>query len=123
MQENNVPKHLINVGNKMKEGWKFLASKYDIDLDISGMHPLGHIELKYENPLVLKTLFTQLMLEKGFFASKSFYASYAHKEEHVEKYLDAVDDMFEFISKTIYEEKPDKYLKGHVCHSGFRRLT
>lgn len=123
MQENNVPKHLINVGKKMKEGWKFLASKYDLDIDISGMHPLGHFELKYENPLVLKTLFTQIMLEKGFLASTSFYASYAHKDEHVEKYLDAVDDVFDFISKAIDEGKPEKYLKGPVCHSGFRRLT
>lgn len=123
MQENNVPQHLISMGKKVKEGWKSLASKHDIDIDVSGIDPLGHFDFRYENPLVLKTLFTQLTLDKGFLASTAFYASYAHKDEHVEKYLRSADSAFGFISNAIKEGKPEKYLKGPVCHSGFKRLT
>ncbi len=123
MKENNVPQHLISIGKKVKEGWKALAHKHHISIDVSGMDPLGHIDFKYENPLVLKTLFTQLMLDKGFLASTAFYASYAHKEEQVENYLETVDNVFGFISKSIAEGNPEKYLKGPVCHAGFKRLT
>jgi len=55
---------------------------------------------------VLKTLFTELMLERGFLATTAFYASYAHKKTHVMRYLDATDQAFEFISKTIKKEVP-----------------
>lgn len=123
LKKNNVPQHLGKIGKKLHDGWKFLAADHDINIEVSGRHPLGHFEFKYENPLVLKTLFTQLMLEKGFLASNSFYASYAHKEEHVEKYLKAAEDAFKFISKSIAEGNPEKYLKGPVCHAGFKRLT
>ena len=62
-------------------------------------------------------------LIKGFLATTSFYASFAHKEKDVKKYLKAVEETFAFISSAIKEGKPEKYLKGPVCHSGFKRLT
>jgi glutamate-1-semialdehyde aminotransferase len=123
LRENNVPQHLCKIGKKVQEGWKSLASEHDVDIEVSGIYPLGHFEFKYENLLVLKTLFTQLMLEKGFLASTAFYASYAHKDGHVKKYLEAADSTFKFISKSIAEGTPEKYLKGPVCHAGFWRLT
>lgn len=123
IKDNNVTEHLIRAGKKVKDLWKTIASKYDIDIEISGIDPLGHFDFKYEKPLVIKTLFTQLMLEKGFLASNGFYASYAHQDEFIEKYSDAVDSTFTLISIAIKDGNPDKYLKGPVCHSGFKRLT
>ncbi|MBU4445556.1 aminotransferase class III-fold pyridoxal phosphate-dependent enzyme [bacterium] len=123
IREKNVTRHLIKIGKKMKESWESLASIHDLNIEVSGIDPLGHFDFKYENPLVLKTLFTQLMLEKGFLASTGFYASFAHKEEHIESYLKAADEAFGFISKSIAEGKTEKYLKGPVCHAGFKRLT
>jgi glutamate-1-semialdehyde aminotransferase len=123
LKENNVTEHLMTTGKMIQEGWKSEALKHGIDIDVSGIYPLGHFSFKYKEPLVLKTLFTQLMLEKDFLASTAFYASFAHKGEHVEKYLIAVDNVFEDISKAVTEGNPEKYLKGPVCHSGFRRLT
>jgi len=124
LQKNDVPKYLINIGKKVQEGWKKLAKKYNLNIIISGIYPLGHFYFNYgDNSLILKTLFTQLMLEKGFLATTAFYASYAHKEEYVENYLKAVDEVFAFISKTIQKGNPEKYLIGPVCHAGFRRLT
>jgi glutamate-1-semialdehyde 2,1-aminomutase len=60
---------------------------------------------------------------KRFLAATAFYASYAHKQKHIDKYLAAVDEAFDFISEAIEEGYPEKYLKGPVCHAGFRRLT
>ncbi len=123
LKDENVPSHLKKVGKKVQEGWSKLAAKHRIDIEVSGIYPLSHFSFKYKNPLVLKTLFTQYMLEKGFLATTAFYASYAHKEKHVEAYLNAVDPTFNFISKVLREGRPERYLKGAVCHSGFKRLT
>ena len=123
LKRDNIPNHLINIGKNVQEGWKKLSEKHGLNITISGINPLGHFSFNYNNPLVLKTLFTQLMLENGFLATTAFYASFAHKGEHVEKYLEAIDEAFNFIFKAIKEGNPEKYLKGPICHAGFRRLT
>lgn len=123
MREKNVPNHLEKIGKKVQEEWKRSASDQGIDIEVFGTYPLSHFEFKENDPFVLKTLFTQLMLDKGFLASTAFYASYAHSDEHVEKYTEALEYVFEFISKSISEGNPGKYLKGPVCHKGFKRLT
>ena len=123
LKKNNVPKHLINIGKEIQEGWKELAAKYGLKVTVSGVYPLGHFSFDYDNAPILKTLFTQLMLKRGFLATTAFYASYAHKEKHVEAYLEAVDEVFDFIFKAIEEGTPERYLRGPVCHAGFRRLA
>ena len=123
MKERDVPQHLIKIGKKVKDGWKSIASEQGICIEVSGIDPLGHFDFKYENPLVLKTLFTQMMLENGFLASTAFYASYAHREEHVERYIEMSDDVFKLIAESIDKGGPEKFLKGPVCHAGFKRLT
>jgi len=123
LKERDVPSHLINIGKKIQNGWRESAEKNRLKISVSGIYPLGHFSFNYEDPLILKTLFTQLMLERGFLATDSFYASYAHREKNVEKYLEVVDEVFEFIARAIKENKVKKYLKGPICHSGFRRLV
>ena len=123
LKENNVSEHLQSIGKMVQDGWKEKASKNGLDISVSGIFPLGHFSFNYENQLVLKTLFTQLMLEKGFLASTAFYASFAHKSEHIESYLQAVDEVFSFLANAINEGRPEKYLKGPVCQTGFKRLT
>jgi len=123
MLKEKVPEHLERQGKIVQNTWKNNASKYGLKIHVDGIYPLGHFTFDYEKPLILKTLFTQLMLEKGFLASNSYYASFAHKKIHIEKYSNAVDESFSFIKKVIDEGNPEKYLKGPVCHVGFRRLT
>ncbi|MBN4051248.1 aminotransferase class III-fold pyridoxal phosphate-dependent enzyme [bacterium AH-315-M05] len=123
LQKMKVPDHLANVGKKIQDGWKTSAIKNDINISIYGTYPLSHFSFNYENPLIFQTLFTQSMLEKGLLASTNFYASYAHKAEHIEQYLEAVDETFNLISQSIRENKTEKYLKGPIRHSGFVKLT
>ncbi len=123
LKDNNVFEHLMDIGKKIQQGWRELALKNKLKINVSGIYPLGHFSFEYKNPLVLKTLFTQIMLEKGFLATNAFYASYAHKQKHVESYLTAVDTAFDFISIAIKEGDPEKHLNGPICHSGFKRLA
>lgn len=123
MKAENVNKHLVDKGLQIKALWNRLAVKNGLDIKVGGMDPVPHFSFVSDKPLVLKTLFTQLMLDKGFLASTAFYASYAHKDEHVALYDKAVDDAFNFISKAISVNNAEQFLKGPVCHSGFQRLT
>ena len=123
LKDKNVSGCLLKIGRRVQDGWKHLARKNNLDIEVTGTPALGHFSFKHKNPLVLKTLFTQLMLQKGFLASNAFYASFAHKDYHINKYLIGVDDAFSFISKAIKKGDPKKYLKGPVCQEGFKRLT
>jgi hypothetical protein len=123
MKAVGAQQHLIKIGRKVQDGWKSSASKHKVKIEVSGIAPLGHFSFLCAKPLVPKTLFTQCMLEKGFLATGGFYASFAHKQGHIDRYLNAVDEAFFFISKAIRSGNPERELKGPVCHSGFRRIT
>lgn len=121
--QKGVAKHICQMAEDVQKGWSQLAKKHRLIIEVSGIPPFGHFEFKYKEPLVLKTLFTQLMLERGFLASNVYYGSFAHKEEHLKKYLKACDEAFAFIKKAIEQGNPKKYLKGPVSQTGFKRLT
>ena len=118
----NVQAHLMDCGKQVQDGWNRLAQKHDLDIHVSGIYPLSHFDFK-TSPLVCKTRFTQELLRRGFLASTSFYPSYAHQKEHIDAYLQATDEAFELIAAALKEGNPEKYLKGPVCQSGFKRLT
>jgi glutamate-1-semialdehyde 2,1-aminomutase len=122
MMKMNIPAHLMECGKTIQEGWKNLAKKHNIKIHVGSMYPLSHFEFA-DKPLILKSLFTQEMLAKNFLATTSYYACYAHKKEHLEAYLSAVDHTFEFIARVLLEGEPEKYLKGPVCHTGFKRIA
>ncbi|MFH0966853.1 MAG: aminotransferase class III-fold pyridoxal phosphate-dependent enzyme, partial [Methanobacteriota archaeon] len=119
----NVPEHLVKTGNVVQEGWKHAAEDTQIDIDIGGIPPLSHFSANGETGLLVQTLYTQMMLDKGFLAGKSFYASYAHKKEHVQRYLKATEEVFKTISHGIENGTLDRMLKGPVAKPGFHRLT
>ena len=70
----------------------------------------------------LRTLYTQLMLQKGFLAGTLFYPTLAHTPEIVELHGAAVDDTFREIAQAIAAEEVEERLLGPVAHTGFRRL-
>ena len=116
-------KHLMSIGQKVRDGWKECAGRHGLDIEIAGMYPMSHFTFKHEKHLSLKALLVQWMLEKGFLASTSFYAMYANKEEHVSLYLDAVDQVFAKISDAIRSNRIDEQLVGLPSGTGFKRLT
>ncbi|MFZ4632239.1 MAG: aminotransferase class III-fold pyridoxal phosphate-dependent enzyme [Patescibacteria group bacterium] len=121
--DNNVQDYLVKIGEQVQKEWNNLAIKNGVKIKVGGLAPLSHFSFDYDKPLVFKTLFTQKMLELGILANTSFYVSYAHKPEFVSLYLEACDKTFAFITETIQTGEPEKFLKGPVCHSGFKRLT
>jgi glutamate-1-semialdehyde 2,1-aminomutase len=120
----DVSSHLVELGKKVQDGWAKSANENSLKIEVGGIYPLGHFSFNYDKPLVYKTLFTQMMIEKGFLATTAFYLSFAHTEKHIDLYLEAVNDCFDKISKIISTgDAAEKHLKGPVCHAGFKRLN
>jgi glutamate-1-semialdehyde 2,1-aminomutase len=123
MKRVDAQKHMVESGKQVQKSWTELAQKTGLSVHVSGIPPLSHIEFEHEKPLVMKTLFTQLMLERGFLATTGYYASFAHKEEHLTAYGKAVGGAFAIMAEAQRRGNSEQLLKGPVCHSGFRRLT
>ena len=123
IKRDRIPEYLISIGEKIQKGWKELARKYGLDISVYGIKPLSHFSFNYKEPLVPKTIFTQIMLEEGFLATTSFYSSFAHKDKHIQAYLKAAGRVFSFISYKMRKGNLKNCLKGKVCHSGFKRLA
>jgi glutamate-1-semialdehyde 2,1-aminomutase len=122
-KERNVSKHLTRIGRMVQEGWCKAASEAGLLVDVGGIYPLSHFAMQHEQSQAAHTLFTQLMLEQGFLASRAFYATYAHRDEHVENYLSAVTESFKAIAEAMRMGTLLTELKGPVAHTGFKRLT
>lgn len=123
LKKHDVSSHLNNIGKKVQDGWREIAASHDVAITVGGIYPLGHFSFVHKDALVLKTLFTKLMLERGFLATTAFYVSFAHKEKDVDAYLEAVDAVFSILATYIKKETLNEHLSTPVCHSGFSRLT
>jgi len=84
----DLSQHLAYIGKKVQIGWEDKATRYGVPIEGLVAYIPRHFSFKHPEPLVLKTLFTQSMLEKGFLATTAFYASFAHKDKDVNDYLE-----------------------------------
>ncbi len=124
METLKIPKKLVSYGRMIKDGWKAAAKAAGIEIKVSGIDPLPHLEFSYKDGQAIQTFYTQEMLEKGFLSSGSAYTSYAYNEKIIGKYVAATREVFKSIGTLLKQNKNIvEYLKGPVKHSGFKRLT
>jgi glutamate-1-semialdehyde 2,1-aminomutase len=122
-QRLNAGSHLMEIGQLVQEGWKNIAAKNNLGIEVGGIPPLSHFSFKHEHALSLKALFIQLMLEKGFLASTLFYSMYAHKKIHVMNYISAADEAMAEIREALDKGAIDKCLQGKPATNGFKRFA
>ena len=118
-----VAGHLVRVGTLVQSGWQTLAERAGLEIEVGGIPPLSHFTLKCPDSQAAHTLFTQTMLKEGFLASKGFYATFAHRDEHIDDYLEAVESTFASVAQALDSGGLLDMLNGPVAHTGFRRLT
>lgn len=126
LEKKNVASHVVKTGNAMGDIWEKLGKEAGIPVHVDRAFPgIMHFgfDVEYENKRAIDTLFTQEMLARGFLATGGFYVSYAHKQEHLDRYEKAAGEVFKLIASAVKEKKVEKLLKGPVAHSGFQRLT
>jgi len=118
-----VAKHLIGRGEQIQKGWRDLAAKHDLRVEISGIKPLSHFIFSGDMAQIMKAYFIQLMLDRGFLASNVYYAMLAHTQEHVRVYLQELDEAFGEIKRASENGELERKLAGKPAATGFQRLT
>lgn len=114
---------LQELGARVQECWRTAAEAAGLPVSVGGMLPLGHFGFSEGDGFMLKALFVQLMLERGFLASNLFYAMYAHTDENVDAYAAAVSDAFGELSDALRSDDVEDRLAGRPSAKGFARLT
>jgi glutamate-1-semialdehyde 2,1-aminomutase len=122
-RSHNVAAHLVRIGERVLAAWRAAAANAKLDIELSGIPPLAHFAFKVPEPMAARTLFTQLMLDRGYLARDAFYAMYAHTDAHVDGYAAACRDSFVEIAAAIRANRVAQMLRGPVAHAGFQRLT
>jgi glutamate-1-semialdehyde 2,1-aminomutase len=122
-RDRKVERRLDEIGGRVQDGWREAGAAAGLTLHVDGIRPLGHFAFDGSVAQAARTLFVQLLLERGFLAAPAFYAMYAHRDEHVAKYLEAVREAFRVIGRAMEEDGVERMLQGPVAHSGFRRLV
>lgn len=119
----NVPGHLVTAGTIIQKGWLHAAETAGLEIEIGGIPPLSHFTFNSKDGLIAQTIFTQMMLDRGFLAGKSFYACYMHTPEIIDSYLEAAEEVFCKIGQAVCRGNARDLLKGPAAKPGFYRLT
>ncbi|MEN6315844.1 MAG: aminotransferase class III-fold pyridoxal phosphate-dependent enzyme [Clostridiaceae bacterium] len=124
MKAVKASEHAAMIGSMVADSWKMRASQHGLDISTGDGYPcLAHFSFRHEKSEMLRTLYTQMMLERGFLGTGAFYPTAAHTGEVVQKYDQAIDEVFGEIALAIKNDRISGMLKGPVAHTGFRRLN
>lgn len=120
----NFNSHLAHMGTLVQNYWRKHAKTHNLPVEVEDGYPaLSTFKFKHELGPELMTLYTQLMLEKGFLAGGVIYTTMGHNEEIMRLYGQAIDTVFADISNYMAKDKVKQSLKGPVAYGGFARLT
>ncbi|HVF09565.1 MAG TPA: aminotransferase class III-fold pyridoxal phosphate-dependent enzyme [Abditibacteriaceae bacterium] len=119
----NVPLHLSQIGEAVRSAWRAAAAQNNVAITVTGIPALAFFAFNYPNGQAVRTLFTQMMLERGFLATSAIYPTYAHTPAHVAAFAEALHEAFQLIGAALEQDAVEKLLQGPIAHSGFRRLA
>lgn len=114
---------LPKIGEKVREIWVNSAQKVNLSISTQGIDAMPNFTFEGDYDRTMKTLFTQYMLDRGFLASNSFYASTAHSSLDIEDYQKACYTSFEAIAEAKDSNKLSSALNGRPAHAHFSRLN
>jgi glutamate-1-semialdehyde 2,1-aminomutase len=123
MKRIDVPAHLAKMGTQVMEGWRSLGAKHGLPLTISGRPASCSLNFQHPQNAALMTLLTTCMLAHEFLAGGSCSLTLAHQAHHIERYLDALDEVFAELREAMKAGDIVARLGGPVKHSTFTRLV
>ena len=120
----NFHSHLAKMGTLAQNYWRDHARKHHLPVEVEDGYPaLSTFKFNHELAPELTTLYTQLMLERGFLAANVIYTTMGLTEGILALYGQAVEEVFGLIREYLNDGTVKKRLKGPVAESGFARLT
>ena len=121
--QSNVCEYLNRLGKEVQQGWCHAAKEAGLKIHVGGIFPLSHFSFEHEKSNIMRTLFTQEMLRRGYLATGGLYLTYSHTQESIEQYLGTVKIVFRLIALCLNENTLESMLVGKEAHCGFKRLT
>jgi glutamate-1-semialdehyde 2,1-aminomutase len=112
---------IANAGSRVKEIWSQAADEHGLPIRVEGFDGLPHFVMDHPDARALSTLFVQQMLERGFLASTGFYPTVVHNEGIIERYADAVDEVFSLMASAIADDSIKQQLRGPEAQPPFAR--
>jgi glutamate-1-semialdehyde 2,1-aminomutase len=110
-------------GGRVTKAWSELGAKHKLPIHAGGgFNCLAHFAFT-EHANALKTLYTVLMLKKGFLGNTAIYPTIAHNDAVLEKYERAIDEVFGEIADILKKGDITKSIGGEEAHTGFKRLN
>ena len=121
-KEKNVIEAISKTGMIIRKGLTDIFDKTKLNISVlGGLDSVVAMDIQEENPLLLKTIFIQEMLDRGFLASNLIYVSFAHTQDVIDKYLENALEVFQLIANN--KDNLDSLLKSEISHNGFQRLN
>lgn len=117
----NVVEKISKKGKYLQKNLNKLFKKYNLKIKAAGIPSVITFNILEDNPQLLKTIYIQELLKRGFLTTTLIYVSIAHTKKIINHYLENVEEVLSLISKNKYNL--ERILDNEVCHSGFYRLT
>jgi len=112
-----------SVGRGIKESWKKLSKKYNLDLDIGGLDSMPSFTFKSIHHNHYKSFITEFMLNEGFLATNTVYISTAHTSKKVSSYLKALEKALKIISNAFPNKSLYDQMNFSDASEGFKRMN
>ncbi len=123
MQKIDVPAHLNRLGLRVMNAWKQLGEKHKLPVIVSGRPAASVLSFDQSESAELLTLMTTRMLDQGFLATANCSLTWAHRDHHIDRYVEALDVVFADLATAVSSNNVRDLLRGPIKHSGFKRLA
>ncbi|MFM8895795.1 MAG: aminotransferase class III-fold pyridoxal phosphate-dependent enzyme, partial [Actinomycetales bacterium] len=122
MAEEDAPARVHRIGEQVQQRWTQVAQQAGLGLVTGGLPALANFTPTHLPPLAVKTYVTKRMLEQGYLAGNSMYASIAHTDDILDDYFTALAPVFAELAG-MDEAELTRHLPQGTAHGGFARLT
>ena len=117
IKREKVIQHIWKMGERCMKGWKEIVQKLGIKAELKGFPCQSSIVFNYEDKSFvnqLNTLYCQELAKRGVFgySGGSFNISFAHKEEEIDKVLEATEGALSIVKKAIDQGSVKGYLEA-----------
>lgn len=122
MRDRNIWPTLQKTCAAVSRTWNDSARKWNLPIQSDHNGAFAYLDFQGEEANEAKTLYTQIMLEKGFLSSSALYATTAH-EKYLDNFAEAVEDTFSEMSRAHRNGGWKTALRGPISETGFHRIT
>lgn len=120
--EKEIYSHIWSKGQQYAKEFNEHASAIGLDVEMLGVGPLYNLKFNTSDPAGSKDLYCKTMAENGVFAGSAIYITYAHKDEHMAKMIQASKKSLDVVTNALNNGTLDDELGGNKSAAIFRQV-